>query len=999
MSVCQGDTITLAAADFLGALQWQESSDSIIWHDFPGATYQPFKAVSQVTTYYREKVVNEAGISKISFYKKVIVNPVYNAGISILAAPSGAICKGDNLTFTALPVNGGVNPTYQWNLNGKKVGANNSIYTNNNINNGDKVSCEMVSTATCVKGSPVQSGLIAAVVASKPTQANAGKDQNLCNVTSSTLDGNVPTAGTGLWTVVSGKATITNPTSANSDVTDLVVGASVTLRWTISNAPCSASADDIIISVTALPTVADAGRDQNLCNVSNSTLTGNVPVTGTGVWSVISGKATITNPTSANSGVTDLVVGASATLRWTISNAPCSISADDIVISVSALPTIADAGADQNLCNVTRTVLAGNKPETGNGLWTVVSGKATITTPASATSGITDLIAGTSVTLRWTISNSPCNITSDDVIVSVISLPTVANAGADQHLCNVNSATLAGNIPTNGEGFWSVVSGNATISKPTSPTSDITDLVIGSSVTLRWTISNSPCAASFDDVIINVKELPTASNAGADQVICESTSTKLEGNLPTTGKGLWSVVTDTTSVTTSSPVTIGKEGRQKDGVTIALPTSPTSSVTGLKAGVPVILKWTISNAPCTTVDYVVIKVVKKPTKASAGSDQILCNETTTTLEGNNPSIGTGTWSVISGDANIVTPNSPTSLVTGLLVGKIAVLRWTISNSPCNATTDDVILTVTSPPTTAEALADIGSECGINTATVTGNTPIVGIGSWSVVTGKAIIATPDEHISEVTELNFPGKTVLRWTITNSPCPLSTADVVITTHTCDPGVCGSQIFTSSNLDVGTQINSTTGGQLQTNNKIPEKYCYNNVAANCSTYGGLYEWGEAMNYAASTNCDPCGGGGKRGLCPEGFHIPTDLEWSRYEWCTETNIEPKGNTSLATFQTTSSWRGTNSEAGPGSKMKAKDSNDHAWDGTNTSSFNAMPAGHRDSVYGLFSGLSSFSFYWSATEKGSMSAWYRDLQTGKWQSERSYNNKTNGFSVRCLKN
>jgi hypothetical protein len=82
-------------------------------------------------------------------------------------------------------------------------------------------------------------------------------------------------------------------------------------------------------------------------------------------------------------------------------------------------------------------------------------------------------------------------------------MPTVANAGPDQALsCNLTTATLAGNSPVTGTGMWSVISGTATISNPTSPTSGVTGLAGAGSAILRWTISNSPCTPSFDDIMI-----------------------------------------------------------------------------------------------------------------------------------------------------------------------------------------------------------------------------------------------------------------------------------------------------------------------------------------------------------------------------------------------------------------------------------------------------------------------------------------------------------------
>ena len=80
--------------------------------------------------------------------------------------------------------------------------------------------------------------------------------------------------------------------------------------------------------------------------------------------------------------------------------------------------TTAVAGPDQSLTCSTTATLAGNTPTNGTGTWTVQLGTATITSPNSPTSGVTGLIAGSSASLRWTISNGPCGSTFDDVVIS-----------------------------------------------------------------------------------------------------------------------------------------------------------------------------------------------------------------------------------------------------------------------------------------------------------------------------------------------------------------------------------------------------------------------------------------------------------------------------------------------------------------------------------------------------------------------------------------------------
>src|SRR5204862_301296 len=113
----------------------------------------------------------------------------------------------------------------------------------------------------------------------------------------------------GTWTVVTGSGTFANANSPTTSVSGLTVGVN-TLRWTIDNAPCTASTDDVVITVAGGLTASDAGVDQTICGTS-TTLAGNIATSGTGAWTVVSGTATISTPGSETSGVTGLVAGAS----------------------------------------------------------------------------------------------------------------------------------------------------------------------------------------------------------------------------------------------------------------------------------------------------------------------------------------------------------------------------------------------------------------------------------------------------------------------------------------------------------------------------------------------------------------------------------------------------------------------------------------------------------------------------------------------------------------
>jgi uncharacterized protein (TIGR02145 family)/prepilin-type N-terminal cleavage/methylation domain-containing protein len=176
-------------------------------------------------------------------------------------------------------------------------------------------------------------------------------------------------------------------------------------------------------------------------------------------------------------------------------------------------------------------------------------------------------------------------------------------------------------------------------------------------------------------------------------------------------------------------------------------------------------------------------------------------------------------------------------------------------------------------------------------------------------------------------------------------------------------GTQVWAKYNLNVGTRINGTSS---QTNNGVIEKYCYNNIESNCTTYGALYQWDEAMQYSTTA--------GSQGICPAGSHIPTDVEWKTLEM-------QLGMTQVAADATT--WRGTDQ----GTKLKPG----------GTSGLSLPLAGY-SSTAGSFSVLSSGTILWSSSES-SLSAWNRGLGSGYATVSRNTDGKGYGFSVRCLGN
>jgi uncharacterized protein (TIGR02145 family) len=200
----------------------------------------------------------------------------------------------------------------------------------------------------------------------------------------------------------------------------------------------------------------------------------------------------------------------------------------------------------------------------------------------------------------------------------------------------------------------------------------------------------------------------------------------------------------------------------------------------------------------------------------------------------------------------------------------------------------------------------------------------------------------------------------WNFTTSylRCP-GTPTVEYAGKTYNTVLIGTQCWLKENLDVGTRIN---GSQNQTNNSTIEKYCYNNDTNNCNTYGGLYQWNEAMQYSTTP--------GTRGICPPGWHIPTYAE----------------------YQTLSTTVG-----GDGNALKAIGQGTGGGAGTGTSGFSALLSGDR-ADNGNFYNLGYYTTFWSSTEysstnAGSLSLVYSNSTVGFFNNAKRY-----GFSVRCVK-
>ena len=148
----------------------------------------------------------------------------------------------------------------------------------------------------------------------------------------------------------------------------------------------------------------------------------------------------------------------------------------------------------------------------------------------------------------------------------------------------------------------------------------------------------------------------------------------------------------------------------------------------------------------------------------------------------------------------------------------------------------------------------------------------------------------------------------------------------------------------------------------------------------YGRLYDWATVMNGVSTSSLEPSG---VQGICPSGWHLPSDVEWSVLEIA----LGMSSSDSITMGQ-----RGTHCTA-----MKSTTGWANNGNGTNSSGFNAFSAGFFLSGTFLNLGDGSTSF-WSSTEKTATLGLYRSLGNGA-TVHRYYYSKTAGLSCRCIEN
>jgi hypothetical protein len=283
-----------------------------------------------------------------------------------VTASASTICQGQNVTFTANPINGGTAPTYKWKLNGNDIpSATNSTYSTTTLQTSDVITVELTSNASCVNapGTALSSGVSVTVNSNlTPTISITASSTNVCGTASVNFTSSATNAGT-TPTYKWKKNTIDIPGATNSSysVGSITNGDQFTVEMTssaICTSPATVTATPITITVTTpvTPSVALTASATNICAGTSVTFTATPTNGGTPTyqWKINGnnqGSSTSTNTfTSTSLSDADIVSVVMTTSLTCVTASTANSNQIPLVVNDIVTPTILITANQTSVC-------------------------------------------------------------------------------------------------------------------------------------------------------------------------------------------------------------------------------------------------------------------------------------------------------------------------------------------------------------------------------------------------------------------------------------------------------------------------------------------------------------------------------------------------------------------------------------------------------------------------------------------------------------------------
>jgi len=533
------------------------------------------------------------------------------------------------------------------------------------------------------------------------------------------------------WTKISGPSqyTIVSPYSAQTDITNLVVGV-YKFELKVTDNFDAAARDTVTITVLQganNPPIANAGADVTIqLPVDQAQLNGSgMDADGSIVsylWSYVSGPATynITTAGAAQTMITGLAQG-TYIFQLTVTDNNGAASSDQVVVTVNPpapannIPPVSNAGSDITLIlPQSSTTLNGSATDAdgtiASYLWSKISGPlpSQVNQPSQPQTAVTGLVQGVYLFQLQVIDNNG-SVALDTVQVTVLAAPNVkpvANAGSDITIqLPQNFTTLTGS-GTDADGSivsyqWTKIWGPATytMATPAQAQTAINSLVPGA-YQFELQVTDDMGSLGFDTVTVTVlaAPLPPPNNlptvfAGNDQSI----------TLPQNSVMLNGTAADSDGAISSWQWTVVSGPQQ---FVISSPMQASTALAGLTNGVYKLELMVTDNAGGTARDtvFVIVSAANLPPVANAGLDQVITLPVTAaTLSGSgvdpDGTVTSYQWSFVNGPVTAVLSNGTAAQTnaTGMLQTGAYTYVLTITDNSGATGSDTVNITVMPAP--------------------------------------------------------------------------------------------------------------------------------------------------------------------------------------------------------------------------------------------------------------------------------------------------------------
>ncbi len=270
------------------------------------------------------------------------------------------------------------------------------------------------------------------------------------------------------------------------------------------------------------------------------------------------------------------------------------------------------------------------------------------------------------------------------------------------------------------------------------------------------------CESSFSiPTTVDFSQIPAnQADAGPDFFTCEDEPAIMNATPPTVGTGHWELVSG-----------------NPNGILIANPDDPHTTVTGLVPGQSYTFRWSLSNGACVDYSWDEVTVTADIMEDAYGGPSIdTCAVGAVQLAAQLPIFGTGYWHQPSSQEDlgivIADPNDPNTVVSGFVPGNVYIFYWTLPDNGCGESTDQITVQI------ADQYAIGGMdffECGNGCVQLSAMEPTVGTGSW--LSPNPDITFDDPFDPETVACNLqPGDNVLLWTINGGICGPDATDTL-------------------------------------------------------------------------------------------------------------------------------------------------------------------------------------------------------------------------------